>query len=494
MIGRLGQKHLTRLGRLLIFSLISVIPAAAQARELTLAEALETAFANSPTIQYAVNSLDISEHNLMAQKASLKSQFNLSLTPYSYSKNQVFSDLISQYNTQEQTSSSLQFSIQQPIQWTDGILSVINDLSWREASSSFTGSTKETAYSNSLYLSFNQPLFTYNRTRLELRELELALENAQLNYAIRRLEIERQVTGQFLNLYYYQRNVDIARETLANTKESYDIIKSKVEAGISAEEELYQADLTWANSRANLENSQIQYANALDNFKILIGLPLEDDIVASTDIRKELVSVDLQRAIEHAISNRMELRQRDIDIRNALFDLTRTGAMNEFKMSIDLTYGLVGTDEEFGAMYDSPTRNQSIMFSVNIPLYDWGRKKHRMAAGRTQVKNTELSASEEHKQIIYEVRETYRNLQNQETQIEIAEKNVVNARRTYEINLERYRNGDLSSKDLYFYQEQLQREQLNEVSALISYRLALLDMKIRSLYDFAANRPVTTNK
>ncbi|MEC9378072.1 MAG: TolC family protein, partial [Candidatus Latescibacterota bacterium] len=84
----------------------------------------------------------------------------------------------------------------------------------------------------------------------------------------------------------------------------------------------------------------------------------------------------------------------------------------------------------------------------------------------------------------------HRALQNQETQIDIATKSVDNARRTYEINLERYRNGDLPSKDIAFYQTQLSREQLNEVFARINYELALLDLKVRTLYDFARGEPL----
>ncbi len=45
---------------------------------------------------------------------------------------------------------------------------------------------------------FDQPLFTYNRTKLQLKELQFALENAQLNYAIQLLALEKQVTQAFL--------------------------------------------------------------------------------------------------------------------------------------------------------------------------------------------------------------------------------------------------------------------------------------------------------
>ena len=125
-----------------------------------------------------------------------------------------------------------------------------------------------------------------------------------------------------------------------------------------------------------------------------------------------------------------------------------------------------------------------------MPIFDWGEKEHRLAAARERVRGRKLSAAEEERRILKEIRQACRGLGNQAAQIEIAEKSVESARQTYRLNLERYRNGDLPSKDIAFYQTQLSREQLNEVRALIDYRLGLLDLKVRTLWDFAAGEPV----
>jgi outer membrane protein TolC len=81
-------------------------------------------------------------------------------------------------------------------------------------------------------------------------------------------------------------------------------------------------------------------------------------------------------------------------------------------------------------------------------------------------------------------------LNNSAQQIELARQNVRNAELTYEINLERYINGDLTSMDLNLYQEQLSQRKMGLVNAQIDYRLALLDMKIQSLWDFVEDKPV----
>lgn len=457
---------------------------------LTLEKALEIAFRNSPAMKEAALRLEISERNLKAEQSGLKSQFNLTVTPLNLSSSRVFNELTSRYNTQDQTKSEARFSITQPIKWTDGTLTISNRLNWQEASSSFTGGIKESTYSNSLSFRLSQPLFTYNRTQLKIEELELALENTQLNFTVQKLQIEKQVTQQFLNLFYNRESVKISQEEYKNADESYKIIESKVKAGISAPEELYQADVTRANSLASLENKQMQYENALDGFKILLGLSLSEEVEVVADIRKKVVEVELEKAIDHGLKYRMELRQQDIAIQNALNEVIRVGAQNEFKASVDISLGLTGTSKMFPDIYESPNTDKLLAVSLNIPIYDWGQKKHLLAASKAQVETQKLSSQEERKQIMYEIRQAYRSLQNQERQIEIAEKSVKNAQLTYEINLERYKNGDLSSKDMQFYQVQLSQQKLNEASALINYKLALLDLKIRSLWDFEINQSI----
>ena len=86
--------------------------------------------------------------------------------------------------------------------------------------------------------------------------------------------------------------------------------------------------------------------------------------------------------------------------------------------------------------------------------------------------------------IIVNIRAVYRSLQNLLNQIEIAKQGVKNAQLTYEVNVERYKNGDLTGMDLNLYQTQLSEQKLSLTQALIDYKLELLNMKIQTLWDF----------
>jgi outer membrane protein len=98
---------------------------------------------------------------------------------------------------------------------------------------------------------------------------------------------------------------------------------------------------------------------------------------------------------------------------------------------------------------------------------------------------------EEQNDIILGIRKIYRNLLNLRNQIEIARQNVTNAQLTYDLNLEKYKNGDLTGMDLNIYQNQLSEKQLTYTNSLISYKLELLNLKIQTLYDFEKKEPIT---
>jgi outer membrane protein TolC len=113
-----------------------------------------------------------------------------------------------------------------------------------------------------------------------------------------------------------------------------------------------------------------------------------------------------------------------------------------------------------------------------------------MDAANANLEINKVDLQVEENNIIIGIRKIYRNLQNLENQISIAEQNVKNAKLTYEINLERYKNGDLTSIDLNRFQSQLSEKKSSLADALINYKMELLNLKVQSLYDFEKNEPV----
>ncbi|HOY50602.1 MAG TPA: TolC family protein [Prolixibacteraceae bacterium] len=482
---------MVRRAGLLLMLWLPFLPLTAQ-QSLTLDRALEIAGTNSPSIQQSLLNLERYQNNLEAQRAALKSKFSLSLNPVDYTNTRRFDSRFSEWYTNETFSTNATFRVEQPILVTDGTLSLINRFGWQSSTAEFTGQEATTSerFSNNLYLALNQPLFTYNRLKLQLKELELSYENANISYAMQRLNMERMVTQYFYSVYMAQMNLAIAREELTNTRKSHEIIKNKVDAGLAAREELYQAELNLSQSNSTVQNRQVSFENAKDQLKMYLGMDLFEDILVMTDVEAEPLKVDLQKAIDNGLVSRMELRQREIDLETSQFDMIRTKALNEFNGSMNLAYGFIGDNEKLTGVFDQPTKNPQVQLSFNIPIFDWGERKARIKAQEAAIKSQELNFDEQKKQIIIDIREAYRNLQNQVNQIEIARQNERNAQLTYEINLERYENGDLTGMDLNLYQTQLSNQKINYAQALINYKIELLNLKIQSLYDFEKDQAV----
>ena len=453
---------------------------------LTLERALEIAYENSPTLRQSKISLEQSQNSLVMQRASLKSQFSLELSPFSYSRNSSFQELTSEWNTFRSMQSSGTFRVQQPIKWTDGTLTLSETFGWQDEANQ-TMNTKNTSFSNRLTLSLDQPIFTYNRTTLELRRLELALETSKLNYALQQLNIERTVTQAFYQVYQSFKNLTTAREELENQRQNYEIIKDKVENKLVAREELFQAEVNLANSESSLYDQETNYENTKDEFKQTLGLPLDMDISVLPDISVENVEVDLNEAVDHALRQRMELRQREIQIEEGTFSIIEAKSTNEFMGNISAQVGLFSTGSKFSKAFQKPEDNQNVGITLTIPIWDWGVRKSTIRNAELSNESTEIDFEEEKKSIVIEVRQLCRNLPKLVKQIEINRQKVKNAEMTYEINLENYRNGTITGMDLQQYQTQLSSAKTEYTNSIISYKIELLNLKIQTLWDFQNN-------
>jgi outer membrane protein len=488
----MNTKRYFILSALLLLGLFTTFPAITQ-QLMTLEQALGEAGMKSPSIRQARLSLEQSRENLIAQRAALKSRFSLNLTPFQYNRNRNYSETLGEWITSESTSASGTFLVSQPIALTDGTVTLSNNLGWQDSYSSFSNNNQFRGFSNNVAVRVDQPIFTYNRKKMELRQVELALENSQMNYAMRMLSVEQSVTMAFYEVHQAQQGVNIAREEYQNRKMSYEIIKNKVEAGLSAREEFFQAELDLLSSQSSLYNREVTLENTMDRFKELLGLPLDDEIIVLAEVNVNPVDVNLKNAIDQALSSRMELRQREIAIEEGFFTIIRTEALNEFKGNIGVAVGLFGENPNLANVYENPTNNRNVSFSFDIPLFDWGEKKARLRSVQAAQEARIFDLEDERISISLSIRQIARNLVNLQNQIEIARKNEENANLTYDINLEKYKNGDLTSMDLNLVQNQLTQQKQNLTNALIQYKLELLNLKIQTLYDFENDLPIVHN-
>jgi len=458
-------------------------------QKLTLSQAIEIAQESSRNIKKSKLNLYGNQRSLDAQRAALKSKFALEVTPFDFNQSRMFNDLFSRWNTNRDYNSFAIFSVSQPIVATNGTISLVNRFGYRDNYSEFQDSRTKT-YSNNLYLQVDQPIFTYNRTKIQLKELELNLENATISNALELLSLEQRVTQSFYAVYQQQNNLQIAKDEYENQKISYAITENKVGADLLAREELYQAELNLATSKSSLENTQVLLENTSDDFKLLLGVDLTEEFTVEVDINFVTREVDLNQAIAYGLENRMELRQRAIDIERTKFELIKTKALNEFKGAIGLSLGIFGDNERAPEVYQSPAVNPRMAINFSIPIFDWGENKARMDVTNATMDIQKVDLEVEKNDIMINIRKIYRNLQNLENQIEIAGQNVKNANLTYDLNLERYKNGDLTSIDLERFQSQLSQKKSDLANALINYKIELLNLKIETLYNFETQEPV----
>ena len=196
-----------------------------------------------------------------------------------------------------------------------------------------------------------------------------------------------------------------------------------------------------ATSESSVYTAEINYENAKDNFKLLLGVSLDEDIAVLPNTEVESITVNTEEAVKHGLDQRMELRQKQITLERDVFSIIRAKAENEFKGNISARVGLNALGDKVGNMYDNPTDNEQIGVSLTIPIFDWGAKKARVQSSKLAMESDEVDMSEQKKEITINIRQICRNLPTLINQINIKKKSIENAERTYEINLEKYRNG-----------------------------------------------------
>ena len=330
----------------------------------------------------------------------------------------------------------------------------------------------------------------------------MAYEQSQKQLKRADLDLVYNVTSVFYNLLSVQKRKELAQMNLERQKEAYEIAKNKFAAGLIKEVEALQMEVDLAEAQNNYDLAIMDQSSAANRFKELIGIDIKDSVVLNSVLEYEVVLIDPQKAVELALQNRLEIREQEIQIELGEMSIKRQKAEGMVKSSLTAYYQKVGvselgTDKGFLNSLDHSAsdfmarpQNFGVGLTVSVPIIDWGQNKALVRSAESRLQKSLYRQEEVRRSIEREVLDLSNEVISSLKRLQLLEKNLVIAEKSFEITLARFSNGDIASQELALERERLNNAYTSHLSAYINYQLRMADLMRKTFYDFQNDRPI----
>ncbi len=278
--------------------------------------------------------------------------------------------------------------------------------------------------------------------------------------------------------------VENDRENIRRLEETMAMTRVLVEGGQVSRIQLDQAEQDLLNARVRLESTRLVYLNALDNFKISLGLPVSTEMVldypGALERLRERGPDQLPFAEQAAVATALVSRTELLDSRTAVRDGAKDVkiAADEFnpQLDLELEMSVPGTEKTRPGRLQPHrhTRAAKLTFDYELDQTD-NRDAYRNTLIALQQKRRDLEKSED--EIRLSVRRSYRELEQSRRSYELQVENVAIARRRRKLAALQQKQGEASARDVLEAEESLRNALNGLTGSLVSYtkdRLAFL--------------------
>lgn len=460
-------------------------------RVLSLEESIKIALKESYSINSANLSVEGSRKSLEAVRKNMYSKVDISfeLPRYYSNLSPQFNPItgLTEYYQMEETRYQTNLSITQPLIFSNGTLSLFGSLFQREQR---TNSNPAKDYYGNAAIQLRQPLFAANSQKNSLVRAEKNLEKTESQYTRTQFDIVYNVTQSFYSLYQSIKQLEISSLNVDQRKDAYKTSTNKFQAGIIPEVEMLQLEVELASGENELltrEQSVEQQKNA---FKVLIGLPLNEDIGVVPELDYTYFEIDSAKAVVLALQNDASLKTTKIDYELQEYSINEIKSRGRLRADIIANYGLNKNDPQFNYLIRDLAETKSITFSVSVPLFDWGSNSLEVEAAEAAYKNYALGIKNSESLIMQDILDIIKKIQLAKSKIDVVTKALDVANKSYTISLERFKTGQIKSDEMVNEQKRLINSKNEHLSAIIEYKKSVAELTRKTYYDFEKNEPL----
>jgi len=257
-------------------------------------------------------------------------------------------------------------------------------------------------------------------------------------------------------------------ESAARLRVHAEAAKAKKKIGVATQIDVYRASIQQKQAEDSLNTAREAYRDALDNLKILLALPLEEEIEVAAPLEYNLVRLTEEEAIRTALRNRVELDQ-SADIVREAKRLSKVSKQNiRPKLDVVFNYSRFGSGDSFGdsAGFDEDAWGVNLVTSTDL-----ARTAERAAYDQSllNVRAARRNNSLERDNVARQVKRDLRNLRRSEKGIEIKEGQIEQVKGQLELAQVKFRWGQANNFDLIQAETELRLAETNLLSAVLDY-------------------------
>ncbi|AEN73904.1 outer membrane efflux protein [Rhodothermus marinus SG0.5JP17-172] len=305
-----------------------------------------------------------------------------------------------------------------------------------------------------------------------------------------------QVRRAFYGALLAQEQVRVMAQSVERTRETLQETIRRVAQGVAPQFQRLSAEVELANLETQLIQAQNQAAQALDQFKLLLGIPIEQPVrlrgtLTVTDPGR-YHQVALDDAVALALERRPDLEQLRLQVKLREVDRELAKAARYPRLSAFASFSYIGnvpdyrtivlsdpndpfkfsqrTNDFFSSDYWDPSVNVGLRLTWTI--FSGFQTSARVQQRQIAVKQAELQYLEQLEQVRLEVLQAMRDLEAARKRLVSQERNVERAELNYEHARIRLREGVASPLEEREASQQLDQSRLNYLQAVYDYLAA----------------------
>lgn len=467
---------------------------------MTLQEAIDRALEVNLNLQSARLNPLIQEYNLRSARAAFSPTLSGNLG-FNNSTSLSTSQLDGGASiTNERT--TFNTSISKLMPWAGGRLSANFNNSRNESNNAF--STRNPSYSSSLNLSYSQPLlagFSIDNQRAALRTQLIQSQITELQLEAQAANIVAQVESAYWALRATIEQIEIQELSLAQAERLLEENQVRQQLGRATEYQVIQSEAQVASAEQSVLNAEIQWRNRELALKQLLldgaGDPLLSATLNPVDLPALVATdVDIEAAIQTALSQRTDIRQQQEQLRITEINLDVTRSNTLPTLDLTASYSLAGVggnqfsrgdlggdpvliapggySDGLQAILDREAPTWNVSLNASYPL---GTNPQSMAFERAelQARQQQLSLRNQELGIVTQVTASGLAVQNTFLQYDAAQRSRVAAEQNAAAELARFEVGVATNFELLTAQNSLTSARLSELQALINHLNAVAE-------------------